>query len=139
MLLNQTTPLNNYTQLRSYTGIASGIFQVDISDNISTDNIGTITKQSFKKMETYICWSVLPNGTTDNTEYQNNRYKNDEEFKIKTIENSKKYNEKNKDQVIEYQKQLQHKYRLALNILKKLIQNNEISSKYKDEIRIICT
>jgi hypothetical protein len=78
-----------------------------------------------------------------NTEYQNNRYKNDEEFREKVKENNKEYHErnyeKNKDKIIEHQKQLQHKYRLALNILKKLIQNDKIPSEYKDEVTLICT
>jgi hypothetical protein len=78
-----------------------------------------------------------------NTEYQNNRYKNDEEFREKVKENNKEYYEKNyeknKDKIIEHQKQLQHKYRLALNILKKLIQNDKIPSEYKEEVSLICT
>ncbi len=76
-------------------------------------------------------------------EYQKIRYKNDEEVRQKVKENNKKYYEKNyeknKDKIIEHQKQLQHKYRLALNILKKLFQNDKIPSEYKDEVTLICT
>lgn len=71
-------------------------------------------------------------------EYQKNRYKNDEEVREKVKETNKEYYEKNKDKLTDYQKQLHHKYKLALTILKKLIQNDKIPSEYKDEVTLIC-
>jgi hypothetical protein len=76
---------------------------------------------------------------TKKIEYQKNRYNNDQEYKIKTKENSKKHYNDNKEQITLNKKELHAKYILALNILKKLIENDEIPSKYKQEVTLICT
>jgi hypothetical protein len=71
-------------------------------------------------------------------QYQQQKYLNDEQFRIKMKEKSNINYKENKDEIIAYQKQLQERYRIAFNILKKMKQHNKIPSEYKDEVNVIC-
>lgn len=71
-------------------------------------------------------------------QYQQKKYLNDEQFRNKMKEKSNINYKENKDEIIAYQKQLQERYRIAFNILKKMKQHNKIPSEYKDEVNVIC-
>jgi hypothetical protein len=73
-----------------------------------------------------------PRKCENRTDYLKQNYqKNKENYK-------QKYDE-NKEQIKEYNKSQQEKYRRCYQIIKKMIEKNEIPSSYKDEVNLICT